>query len=202
MAIGLYGGTFDPIHFGHLITTQFVLEQRNLDKIIFMPSHISPLKQDSTPIQDIHRLEMVRLATESNSNFFVSDYEIAKGNISYTYETLCELKKSYDAVELIIGLDNLLVFEKWFYPNKIFDMAKVVVMKRFTENIDTATNIYFDKAIFIDTPYIEISSTEIRERIKNDLTIDYLVPQKVKEYIFNNRLYLPAKEWRKNKTSK
>lgn len=190
MAMGLYGGSFDPIHYGHLITTQSVLEQRKLDKIIFMPSHISPLKQDAKPIEDIHRLEMLRLAAEANPFFCVSDYEISKGNVSYTFDTLCELKKSYDEIELIIGLDNLLVFEKWHKPNEIFDIAKVVVMKRVTENSTERTNIFFEKAVFVDTPFIEISSTNIRERIKSGLTIDYLVPKKVKEYISQNRLYL------------
>ncbi|MEW6652035.1 MAG: nicotinate-nucleotide adenylyltransferase [Bacteroidota bacterium] len=190
MAIGLYGGSFDPVHFGHLITAQSVLELRNLDRIVFMPSHISPLKQDAEPIEDIHRLEMVRLAAESNPKFLVSDLEIIKGNVSYTYNTLCELNKFYDEIELIIGLDNILVFEKWFKPNEIFDMAKVVVMKREVKNIRVGSSIFFEKAVFVDTPNIEISSTEIRERIKNGLTIDYLVPQKVKEYISENRLYL------------
>lgn len=190
MAIGLYGGSFDPIHMGHLITIQAVQEQRNLEKIIFMPSHISPLKQDSTPVEDFHRLEMVKLATESNPNFVVSDYEINKGEVSYTYDTLLELKKSYCDIELIIGFDNLLVFDKWYMPNEIFEMAKVVVMKRIVEKVTEKTNTFYDKAIFVNTPFIEISSTNIRERIKNSLDIDYLVPIKVKEYISKNRLYL------------
>ena len=189
MAIGLYGGSFDPIHFGHLITTQSVLEQRNLEQIIFMPSHISPLKQDAKPIADFHRLEMVKLAVESMPQFTVSDLEIRKGNISYTIDTLLEIKKKHAEIELIIGFDNLCVFDSWHKPEQIFELAKVVVMKRDVDIQPNAKNIYFDKAIFVDTPTIEISSTDIRNRVKNDLPIAYLVPHKVKEYISQNRLY-------------
>lgn len=189
MAIGLYGGSFDPIHFGHLITTQSVLEKRKLEQIIFMPSHISPLKQDAKPIADFHRLEMVKLAIESMPQFSVSDIEIQKGNVSYTIDTLREIKKAHAEIELIIGFDNLCVFDKWYKPEGIFELAKVVVMKRDVDSLPNRKNIYFDKAIFVDTPTIEISSTDIRNRVKNDLPIDYLVPHKVKEYISQNRLY-------------
>lgn len=189
MAIGLYGGSFDPIHIGHLITTQSVLEKRKLEQIIFVPSHISPLKQDAKPIADFHRLEMVKLAIENNPQFSFSDSEIQKENISYTIDTLLELKKKYAEIELIIGFDNLCVFDKWYKPEEIFELAKVVVMKRDVDNLSITKNSYFDRAIFVDTPTIEISSTDIRNRVKNGLPIDYLVPHKVKEYISQNRLY-------------
>ncbi len=189
MAIGLYGGSFDPIHFGHLITTQSVLEKRNLDQIVFMPSYISPLKQDSEPIKDYHRFEMVKLAIKSIPQFSVSDAEIKNKNVSYTFNTLLELKNKYADIELIIGLDNLLVFEKWYKPDEIIKMCKVIVMKRHSDNLEVSKNKYFEHAIFVETPNIEISSTEIRNRVKNNLPIDFLVPQSVNEYIFQNGLY-------------
>lgn len=190
MAIGLYGGSFDPVHFGHLITTQFLFEKRNLEKIIFMPCQISPLKKDSNPISNIHRFEMLKLATKSNPNYLVSDYEITRSDVSYTFNTICELKKIYEKIELIIGLDNLLLFDRWYKPNEIFDLATVVVMKRYNKSVTYKINEYFNKAVIVDTPYIEISSTDIRDRIKNNLSIDYFVPSEVKEYIYKNRLYL------------
>lgn len=189
MAIGLYGGSFDPIHFGHLITTQAVLEKRKLDKIIFMPSYISPLKQESEMVKDYHRLEMVRLAISQFPQLMVSDYEIIKKDVSYTFDTLIELKKQYNDIELIIGLDNLMVFEKWRNPDEIFQMCKVIVMKRHSDNLEAGRNKYFEKAIFAETPNIEISSTEIRNRVKNNLSIDFLVPSRVSEYIYQNGLY-------------
>lgn len=187
--VGIFGGTFDPIHLGHLITTQYVLEQRKLDKIIFIPCYISPHKTNQNSSNPVHRLNMLRLAIEGIPYFELSDYEIRKGNISYTYDTILELKKTYHYIELIIGYDNLIVFDKWNKPDEILDLAKLVVMKRIIDKDAEIKNKYFDKAIILNTPTIEISSTDIRERVKNKLPIDFLVPKKVKEYIIQNKLY-------------
>ena len=111
--IGVYGGSFDPIHIGHLVTTRFVYEQRDLGKIIFMPCNISPLKTSNALSSPEHRLKMLELALEPFPFFEVSDYEILKGDVSYTLDTLLELKKTYDSIELIIGYDNLVIFYKW-----------------------------------------------------------------------------------------
>ncbi len=186
--VGIFGGSFDPVHIGHLITTQYVLEKRGLDKIIFIPCNISPLKSEqySSPF---HRLNMLKLAIEHFPQFGFSDYEISKGNVSYSYDTLFEMKKIYGSIELIIGFDNLLVFDKWKNPDGIFEIADVVVMKR-NESYDPKTaNKYFDKAMILDTPMIDISSTEIRKRVNNNMPIAFFVPEKVKEYILKNGLY-------------
>ena len=187
-SIGILGGSFDPAHFGHLATTKFVYEKRDLEKVIFIPNHISPLKQSSVPTPDEHRLKMIRLAIEPFPYFEVSDFEIIKNGISYTYDTLVEFRKKYNEIELIIGFDNLCVFDRWHNPEKILELAKLVVMKRATDS-EQKPNRFFESAIFIDTPTVEISATDIRNRIKNNLSIDSLVPQNVKEYISQNRLY-------------
>lgn len=187
--IGILGGSFDPIHSGHLLTSYDVLEKRNLEKIIFIPCHISPHKTDQRPTEDFHRLNMVNLAIEQYPYFESSDYEIRKGDVSYTYNTLVELKKSYDHIELIIGFDNLIVFDKWYRPDDILKLATVVVMKREIDDIPVKHNKYFDSVILLETALIDISSTEIRERVKNSASIDYLVPSKVKEYISQHGLY-------------
>ena len=187
--VGILGGSFDPIHVGHLITSYDVLEKRDLEKIIFVPCHISPHKTDQRPTEDIHRLNMVNLAIEQYPFFESSDFEIRKGDVSYTYNTLVELKKSYDQIELIIGFDNLIVFDKWYRPDDILQLATVVVMKREIDNIPVKHNKYFDLVILLETTLIDISSTEIRERVKNNEPIDYLVPSKVKEYISQHGLY-------------
>jgi nicotinate-nucleotide adenylyltransferase len=187
--IGIFGGTFDPVHIGHIITTRFVLEQRGLDKIIFIPCNISPLKTDIDSASTTHRLNMLKLAIEDLPQFDFSDYEIRKGDVSFTFDTLCEIKKEYSEIELIIGYDNLIVFDKWKNPDGIFEIAKVIVMKRHGTPTEKPSHNYFDKAIILDTPSIEISSTEIRKRVKNNLPIDFLVPEKVKEYIYLNKLY-------------
>lgn len=188
--IGLFGGTFDPIHIGHLVTTRFVYEQRNLEKIIFMPCNKSPLKPSITSLNPVHRLKMLELALEPFPYFEVSDYEITKGEISYTIDTLSELKKTYESIELIIGYDNLLIFDKWHEPDKILDIAKLIVMKRKTDIDSEIINKYMNLAYVIDTPSIEISATDIRNRIQTGRSIDYLVPKKVNEYIQENKLYI------------
>jgi nicotinate-nucleotide adenylyltransferase len=188
MKIGLYGGTFDPIHLGHLITATYIKEIRNLDNIVFVPCHISPLRQKEKRSSSSNRLEMVKLAISGIPYFSLSDWEINRQEVSYTIETIKEFKKSYDDIELIIGYDNLLVFDKWKNPDEIFELVKVIVLNRKVDN-EEAKSVYSQKAIFIETPIIEISGTEIRNRVVNNLNIDFLVPQIVKEYIYKNKLY-------------
>jgi len=186
--VGIYGGTFDPVHNGHLITAQYVLETRKLDQIIFIPNNVSPLKIGRKSASTTDRLEMLKLALESVDEFTYSTYEIDKGDVSYTVNTLRDLKSEHEQLELIIGLDNLLVFDKWYEPDEIADLAQLVVLKRESE-VSNTPNRFFGIAKLINTPVIEISSTEIRERIERNLSIDFLVPQKVKEYIQENNLY-------------
>ncbi len=187
--IGIFGGTYDPIHIGHLITAQSVYEQRNLDKILFIPCNISPHKVGlhTAPAKD--RLEMVKLATSPIPHFEVSDYEIRKGDVSYTYDTIKHFASEGYEIELIIGYDNLLVFDKWREPNAILELAKVLVLKRKPERTSNKFNRYFEAVEFLDTPIIEISSTEIRERIRKGMSIDLIVPNSVKDYIEQNKLY-------------
>jgi nicotinate-nucleotide adenylyltransferase len=188
-AVGIFGGSFDPIHFGHLITTAFVFEFRNLEKVIFIPNNISPLKTERTPATAEHRMNMLKLAIDQYPFFEYSDLEIQKGEISYTYATLVELKKKYENLELIIGFDNLVVFDKWNYPDKIIEIAKLVVMKRKTDLVPFQQNRFFEHATVIDTPTVDISSSEIRNKVRDGKSIETLVPDKVKEYIYQNKLY-------------
>jgi nicotinate-nucleotide adenylyltransferase len=185
---GILGGTFDPVHNGHLITAQYVLEKRNLDKIIFIPCNISPHKTDLLSSSAEHRLNMVKLAINNIPYFDYSDYELNAEGVSYTYNTLLYLSEKYESLELIIGYDNLLVFEKWYQPDEIIRLASLVVMKRKTD-IEEKRNRYFEKAVLLDTPTIEISSTDIRERVRNNLPVDFLVPESVKKYIYETNLY-------------
>jgi nicotinate-nucleotide adenylyltransferase len=164
------------------------LEERNLEKVVFIPTHISPLKQDKIPTSDIHRLEMIKLAISSNPNFSFSEIEIGRKNVSYTIDTILEFKKEYKEIELIIGYDNLLLFEKWREPDRIVSEAKLLVMKRNTD-VKDGRNRYFDNAIFLNNPILEISSSEIRERIKNNLPVEYFLPDAVAQYIHEQKLY-------------
>ncbi|PJA96579.1 MAG: nicotinate (nicotinamide) nucleotide adenylyltransferase [Ignavibacteriales bacterium CG_4_9_14_3_um_filter_34_10] len=189
MKIGLFGGSFDPIHVGHLMTAQSVIEKRNLDKIIFMPCYISPHKLDNFYIEAKHRFNMIKLAIDGTDYFTVSDFEINRPQISFTIDTVLELKKIYQEIELIIGYDNLLVFDKWKEPDLLVQNVKLLVMKRKTNDDSTKKNKFFEHAIFIDTPTIEISSTEVRSRIKAGLDAKFMLGEKVQDYIIKNNLY-------------
>ena len=188
-SVGIIGGTFDPIHFGHLITAQAVKEIRQLEKIIFIPCNISPHKKENNSENSFHRYEMIRQAVQEREGFEVSDYEIKKGGISYTIDTLNHFKEQYPDIELIIGFDNLLKFDSWKDPDEILKFVRLVVMKRKIDKVPKEKNKYYDRAIIVDTPLIEINATAIRNRVKKGLSIDFLVPETVKEYIYNFKLY-------------
>lgn len=186
--VGLFGGTFDPIHFGHLITAQSVMEIRNLSQIIFVPTNTSPLKQEIESASPIHRFQMTKLATQYFKSFSVSDFEINKSGISYSIDTIKHFKNLYSNLELIIGYDNFLVFDKWFKWEEILELVNVVVLRRFFEN-SGQSKLNLDKFIFVDSPTIQISSTDIRKREMNNLPIDLLVQPEVLNYIKFNNLY-------------
>ncbi|HUX60246.1 MAG TPA: nicotinate-nucleotide adenylyltransferase [Ignavibacteriaceae bacterium] len=187
--VGIFGGTFDPIHTGHLITAQAVRELRRLDKIIFIPAYISPHKTDIPTLSARHRLEMVKLAIKNISYFNFSDIEIKAANTSYTIETLKVLKEKHNKIELIIGYDNILNFSTWKDPDEILKLAKLVVLNRKLSVEPKEMDRFYSSAIFVDTPTIEISSSEIRERVYNNLPINFLVPEEVQKYIYHFNLY-------------
>jgi nicotinate-nucleotide adenylyltransferase len=187
--VGIFGGTFDPIHHGHLITAQSVREIRDLDKIIFIPSFISPHKADVNSANPEHRMNMLKLAVEEVDFFEVSDYEIIKEGISYTIDTLKEFKKKYDELEFIIGYDNIFKFHTWKNPDEIMKTTKILVLKRKSSLPPPHEDKYVKSALFVETRGIEISATDIREKVKQGMPIHYLVPEKVKEYIYSFNLY-------------
>ncbi len=187
--VGIFGGTFDPIHNGHLITAQSVREMRKLDKIIFIPSFVSPHKADVKSSSPEHRLNMIKLATEEVDFFDFSEYEIKKGGISYTVDTLREFKEIYDELEFIIGYDNIFKFNSWKNPDEIVKLTKILVLRRKSSLPPPHHDKYVESALFVQTRGIEISATDIRVRVKKGLPIHFLVPEKVKEYIYDFNLY-------------
>lgn len=186
--VGIYGGSFDPIHLGHLITARSVMEIRNLSEIIFVPTNKSPLKLDIEAASTKDRFKMTKLAVEKDDSFNVSDYEIDKTEISYTINTVKYLKEKYGNIELIIGYDNFLIFDKWYKWEEILDLVDVVVLRRFYEESIEPT-INSKRFIFVDSPTIQISSTIIRERVSKNLPIDFLVSPDVSKFIAENNLY-------------
>ncbi|MFZ2322157.1 MAG: nicotinate-nucleotide adenylyltransferase [Ignavibacteriaceae bacterium] len=188
--IGIFGGTFDPIHHGHLITAQSVKEIRKLDKIIFVPAFISPHKQHEKASSAEHRLNMIRLALNGTPFFECSDFEIKQHTISYTVDTLREFKNKYDEIDLIIGYDNIFQFHTWYEPDEILKLANVIVLKRRSSHPLDFIDKYVKAANFVETRGIEISATDIRNRVHDNLPIHYLVPKNVEEYIYTNKLYM------------
>lgn len=196
--IGIYGGTFNPPHIGHLLLAQGALEDLKLDKIIFMPGGNPPHKQKGDVIDKMHRFEMTKLLTKDNPKFSVSDFEVKKSSPSYTAETLGEFKKIYPECEIIfiIGLDSLYDIEKWYRPDIIFKRATVAVALREGYNLDAVDDVikkytekYGAKIIKTNMPLIGISSSDIRCRINCGKTIRYMTTGAVEEYIEKNGLY-------------
>lgn len=188
MKVGIFGGTFDPIHLGHLITATYVLEKRNLDKIIFIPCFVSPLRIGEKHASSIQRINMIKDAIKDYPHFDVSDIEIKREGISFTIDTINQLREQYSDIELIIGFDNLLVLEKWKSPDEILSLVNIVVLNRKVEE-QILENRFFMRVNIVDTPVIEISASQIRNRVSQSLSIDFLVPISVKEYIYKNKLY-------------
>ena len=193
--IGIFGGTFDPVHNGHLIMAENVKDQMHLDEVMFIPSRIPPLKNAENISEPEHRLNMLKLATEGNSSYIINDIELKSSGDepNYTVKTLLQLREEHSAEQvkfyLIIGMDQLINLHKWKDPGKLFLLTEVIVINRPGYLIQQVENEYARRGIFVPVPNIDISATDIRFRIREKRTIKYLVPEKVEEYIYENNLY-------------
>lgn len=187
--ICVFGGSFNPIHLGHLILANTVIESLSLDEIIFVPCHIQPLKSNKDFASANHRLEMIRLAIQSNPRFTLSDIEIKRKGRSYTVDTLKFFKKKYDNLYFVIGADNIKEFHRWKDPDTILKLAKLIVVNRGGYDLNIPQRIRGKKIIICSIPQIEISSSMIREKIRSNQSIKYLVPEVVENYIYNHNLY-------------
>lgn len=192
MRLGIVGGSFDPIHIGHLIIGEFALDRKELDKVIYIPTGTAPHKVYE--LSGSERLKMVELAIEGNDSFEVSNIEVMTENVSYTIDTLKYIKNKYEAEDLyfIIGTDNLWDLEKWYKIEEFYKYAKILLTNRKTgyksstdiqEKIDELYKKYNLTIEAIESPFIGISSTMIREFIKTDKSINYLTSKKVVKYI-------------------
>ena len=189
MRIGILGGTFTPIHMGHLILAEEALYKLKLDKVIFVPTFIPPHKAfDEVKVKPEDRLAMIRAAIEDNGSFEVSTYEIAAKKKSYSIDTLKEFRRLYGAAAqlyFITGSDLLKDLFSWKNINDIFKISKFIVANRpgypmgeVPKEVDTV----------VITP-IEVSSEDIRKRLAEGRSIRYLVPEKVRKYIVDHKLY-------------
>ena len=190
--IGVLGGTFDPIHIGHLLLAEAARVQAELSQVLFMPVHIQPFKQDADISSDDDRIRMLRLATQNNRYFQVSTIECDKGGVSYTIDSLRALKQEHNGADIffLIGTDMFLNIEKWKDSDKLIREFALVVGIRPGYHTDEAESLaeklreqYGAYIIFVDNPPIELSSTEIRDRVRRSDTIRYRVPEKVRQFL-------------------
>lgn len=202
MKIGIMGGTFNPIHNGHLIMSEQIREQIGLDKIIFVPCYLPPHKSGENVISGSHRINMAKIATQDNDFFDVSDIEIREGKVSYSIDLVKKIKSIYpqDDIYFLIGEDSLLDLHTWRDIKQLLDLCTFVTAKR-TQNIDLAkefqdNNTLFDKKNMeklcqniVQTNVITLSSSEIREKTMNNCSLKYIIPEKVNTYIKENNLY-------------
>ncbi|NMW85582.1 nicotinate-nucleotide adenylyltransferase [Peptoniphilus sp. AGMB00490] len=194
---GIFGGTFNPIHYGHLMICEYLKEELNLDKVIFIPTGSPPHKDLYVSAKD--RYEMVKLAISSNPSFEISNIETNRVKLSYTVDTVKELKKIYKEEKLyfLIGLDTLFELKTWKKIEELSKEIEFVVALRpkyidieeINRELKFLQENYNTKVKIIHTPLYEISSTELRERIKDKKSVKYLIPEKVVNYIKESGFY-------------
>jgi len=191
--IGLFGGSFDPIHNGHLQLARWTTNRLLLDSIIFIPAAIPPHKQLMNLAHSTHRHRMIQIAIENYPEFDVSDVELKREGVSYTIDTIYYFQKKLslknDNLFLIIGADSLLDFPNWKDPVKILLSCQLVVLQRPGVNMEQAVAEFKQQAIILQSPLIKISATEIRNRVKEGDSISEFVPDGVARYIYEHDLY-------------
>ncbi len=201
MRIGICGGTFDPFHRGHLEPILRVRDQVQWDRVIYIPAHVQPFKQERDFASGYHRFAMISLSILEHGALFASPMELERGRVSYTVETLEELRARYPhaTIDWIIGDDNLAKLDQWKSIERIFELANFVVLTRSEEQSVTGA-----MAARVTQPQsrpthgtismarnemVPVSSTEIRRRVRDGESIEELVPPPVSRYIHHNGLY-------------
>ena len=191
--VGIIGGSFDPIHNGHLISTLLAAEEFGLDEVIFIPNNIAPHKERDSYVTGQQRLAMVKASISETPLFSTSDCEIKRGGVSYTIDTVWNIKSklpSSTKLYFIIGDDLIPELHTWQDADALIKAVQFIVMPRSRKRI---LNPYLKGSatfLFSSNPIIPLSSTMIRERIKNKKLITHLVPKVVIDYINENNLYV------------
>lgn len=197
LKIGILGGTFDPIHYAHLATAEFIRDKYKIDKILFIPTGNPPHKL-GIKTDKYDRYNMVLLATRSNDNFITLDLEVERHKSTYTVDTLKDLKKIYPKAELffITGADAICEVETWKDVEDNFRLATFIAATRpgisllkAQEKIEQLEKRYGTKIISVYVPSLDISSTYIREQLEDGKTVKYLIPEEVDLYLKENNLY-------------
>lgn len=198
MRVGVLGGTFDPPHIGHLVAAEEARVRLHLERVYFVPAGTPPHKMDEpvTPVE--HRLEMVTRAIASNPYFVVSRVDVDRPGPSYTVDTLALLRQQLGAdteLYFILGIDSLADLPNWREPQRIIELCHLAVVDRpgYDADISSLERVLpglSRRVEFVPMPQLEISSTELVERVRQGLPIRYQVPAAVEEYIYAHRLYV------------
>jgi nicotinate-nucleotide adenylyltransferase len=190
--IGVFGGTFDPPHMGHFVVAQDVTEQLGLDRLLFMPVATPPHKPANEPAPAELRVRMLDAGLRDDPRMQVSRLEVERGGVSYTVDTLRELKdrSAHDELLLVIGSDQLASFSTWRSPDEVVRLARLVVMNRGELGVVEAgahANVPFET---VPVTRVDVSSTEVRRRLREGRSIRYWVPERVRELIEKEHLYI------------
>ncbi|MGM0380368.1 MAG: nicotinate-nucleotide adenylyltransferase [bacterium] len=188
---GFFGGMFNPIHFGHLLSVQQIAEKLELEQVLFVPT-ANPPHRSRPEVPAKIRLEMTRRAVANNPLFEVCELEINDNTKSYTVETVEKLLQNKPELKLflLVGTDELAEFDTWERWNDLLHLATVVGMKRPGFDIQNIDEIIRKKCRIVDIPELEISSSEIRRKCKNGESIRYRLPEKVRQFILKHNLYI------------
>lgn len=199
MKIGIMGGTFYPIHNGHLMLAEYAKKEYQLDKIWFMPNKIPPHKSNaSIEAMMTHRVEMVKIAIKANPDYILQPYEVENTEVSYSYRTLDHFKEAYprDTFYFIIGADSLFALETWVKPERILKNCVILAAFRDGKNLQEMQrqieylNEKYDSDIrLLHTPNLDISSTDIRERLRSGAAVTDMIPEEVADYIKEQHLF-------------
>ena len=190
MKVGIFSGSFNPIHVGHLVVANYMLEFTSLDEVWFVVTPHNSLKRQEELLDDQLRLEMVRLALKEYEGLHVSDIEFRLPRPSYTVETLAALDKEYPGTEfhLIIGGDNWAIFDRWYEHKRILQQYGVLIYPRKGEAVNVPPE-YRDSVQVVNAPLVEISSTFIRESLKQGKNMRAFLPPGVYAFILERELY-------------
>jgi nicotinate-nucleotide adenylyltransferase len=189
--IGFLGGSFDPVHFGHLLAAQDAYEQHRLDRLIIVPASQAPLKPTETQSSAEDRLAMVRASTEWDTRFEVSDFELKRGGVSYTIDSARHFRSLYpdDDLYWVIGGDQLPQLHLWKDIGELAKIVEFIFLERPGYPVKAAPTIPGLRLHRCDGHLLAISSTELRDRTRRDLSLDYFIPHKAIVYIRHRGLY-------------
>ncbi len=191
-SVCLFGGSFNPVHIGHLLLSQYVIDEiKEIKKVVFVPAYIPPHKNIEENVSVLDRINMLKIAVKDNPSFDISFVEIERKGVSYTIDTVNYFLNKYEKIYLLIGEDSLYDFHTWKNYKEIIEKTYIIVFKRYCGELKKEKiKIPIEKFMIMNNPIIEISSSDIRKRIREKKSIKYMVTKEVEKYICEKKLYI------------